>query len=61
VAVVDDLPELLAQASGLGLEAVKMVRPHNYGTRLAGVRECWSVDDLGHALHGLLDKWEASQ
>lgn len=59
VAVVDDLPELLGQASGLGLDTVMMLRPHNANARMVSAKyTAWNARTLGDILNDLLDKWE---
>lgn len=63
VGVLDDLPALCAQAEGLGVPWVRIVRPHNGRDTWIGEKGCL-VSNLWMAAEILgkqLDEWEARQ
>lgn len=70
VAVLDDLPEMIRQAQGLGLTAVLMAAPHNqwYQWSQEGRDTLWTQwwspaggNPVLATMNGLLNRWEASR
>lgn len=62
VAVLDDLPEMLAQAKALGMTAVLMSAPHNSWQDYDGPWTArWPEGATLKTMLELLDEWEAKQ